>query len=92
MKTQVFDPYAEDDFRTPTNQIEFETETSRRYSGRSTYSARGGEELYTRDIEGYLSPGHTPRDSTYASSITSTVVGTAEDEKKTGESYGVKGI
>ena len=70
VKTRVFDPYAETDFRTPTNQLEFDADVHD-----NTYSAS----LVPRS-PGRADEAQVTRNSSY--SVTSTLVGMDEGKGK----------
>lgn len=89
----MFDPYAETDFRTPTNQLEFENTASAYEPGafaaallsRSPASPRESFAMSQRYSDG----GHLTRDSSY--SAAETMVGAAEEKKTEVEpEYGEK--
>lgn len=97
MKTKVFDPYAEADFRTPTNQLEFDAGIQEAPYGRispssaahfpRTPGSAGTGTFETSQMLGVGSRAQLTRDNSYATSITA-IGDDEDDEKKSTPSYG----
>jgi hypothetical protein len=79
VKTKVFDPYAESDFRTPTNQMEFSTSPGYRYS----YTPTVGDAPTTseQDRRRLLGPSRASEISTVSGYSDATAVGEEETKK-----------
>ena len=101
VQTKVFDPYAETDFRTPTNQLEFD-ESLKHYSSASSSSylsrslpntPKAAKEQRFSDSTGYLSPApdgddSVARGSSYSGSAATTLVDTDSNGKEPTYGYG----